>query len=160
MFDKRRGFSLIEVMVAMSICTFGLTVLLQLTWLAQQHADRSSALATQQILCQNRLNEVVAGIRHWENVDQRVCEEDPRYEYSIRTRLHPVLPLRMVEVVVAQAQPQPTVSERSWFRSAPVKHTNEPGTREVRLFRYIAASEPGLETGPQMGKSTNGSVSQ
>lgn len=134
----RVGFSLIEIMIAMAICLLGLTVVFQMAWISQQHAKRSADLTDQQVLCQNRLNEMVAGVREWADVANRVCEEDSRFRYSIRTRFHPELPLRLVEVVISRAEKNSEQKTGGWFDTRTDDGENSTAG-QFRMTRYLPA---------------------
>lgn len=136
----RGGFSLIEIMIAMAICLLGLTVVFEMAWISQQHAKRSADLTDQQVLCQNRLNELVAGMRAWEDVENRVCEEDSRFRYSIRTRFHPELPLRLVEVIISRAGKNSEQKTGGWFDTRTDDGENSTAG-QFRMTRYLPAMQ-------------------
>lgn len=146
----RSGFSLIEIMIAMAICMLGLTTVFQMAWTSQRYAEKSADLTDQQVLCQNRLNELVAGMREWEDVENRVCEEDDRFRYSIRTRLHPEMSMRIVEVTISRANANKTTQGNGWFDSGSQKN-NAAG--EFRLERFlpsppVRSNDPDPAAGP------------
>ena len=110
----RRGFSLIEVIMATAILMGSAVVLSRLVGLGRTHAQNTEKLAEAQRLCENTLNEILLGIRplspvesaplipvdrkvpragdHDRNsvpehtLDPTGAESSPRWQYSIRIR--------------------------------------------------------------------------
>jgi prepilin-type N-terminal cleavage/methylation domain-containing protein len=147
----RSGFSLIEVMVAMSICLLGLTVLLQMTSMAQRYSQRSNELAGQQIICQNILNEISSGLRGWNDTTNKVYDSDPRFEFSVTSTEFRHAGLRLVEVVVRRADiwdKTGTGPSKSDVRVRNPRRT----AREFRLARLVTVESAGMNT-PEGGPS-------
>ena len=145
MSQYRKGFSLIEVMVAMSICLLGLTVLLQMTSMAQRYSQRSNEMAEQQVICQNILNEISAGLRDWNDTTRKVCESDPRYEFSVTSVEYRQAGLRLVEVIVGRADESVT-SETVTAKSDERVRNPRRANREFRLSRLVPAESAGQTT--------------
>jgi Tfp pilus assembly protein PilV len=61
--ELRRGFSLLEVLLATTILLGAIVVLGQLTSIGYRNATAARDETTAQLLCQSILNEMVAGIR-------------------------------------------------------------------------------------------------
>ena len=142
---QRQGFSLIEVMVAMSICLFGLTLLLQMTSLAQRYAQRSVELAEEQIICQNILNEICVGTRGWTPVTLETCEQNSEYEFSISSEPHAPSGLLLVEVAVRRAE-SPTRSGQKSNEAIASANSEQRLPREFRLAQLIRAQSADLVT--------------
>lgn len=138
----RKGFSLIEVMVAMSICLLGLTVLLQMTSMAQRYSQRSNEMADQQVICQSILNEISAGLRGWNDTSHMVYESDPRYEFSVTSTEYRQTGLRLVEVVVGHAD-EGLKSETATVNSNAGVHKPRRANREFRLSRLVPVESVG-----------------
>lgn len=106
----RWGFSLLEIMAAMAICVLGLAVILQMSSLSQRFALKAENLVEQEVACENRINEILAGIRPPQNVTNLPCPENERLVFSIHVEPQDDLPLALLEVVV---QPQPPAGQGS-----------------------------------------------
>lgn len=142
---QRRGFSLIEIMIAMSICLLGLTILLQLMSMAQRYADRSVELAEEQVICQNLINEICSGSRGWESISSQMYEPNSAYEFSIQSELNETLGLRLVEVSVRRAETTTAVAQPSRRNQEKLDSEPRPG-REFKLSRLIRAESSDVQT--------------
>ncbi len=60
---QRRGFSLIEVIMATAILMGSVVMLSQLSGIGRSHADNTRHHAQAQRICENTLNEVIMGLR-------------------------------------------------------------------------------------------------
>ncbi len=80
---RRAGFSLLEVLLATAILLGCLIVLGQLAAVGRDHARSAEDLTTAQLLCQTKLNEVLAGVTPVRTVEQEPLEETPGWVYSI-----------------------------------------------------------------------------
>lgn len=136
---RRRAFSLIEIMVAMAICLLGLAAILQMSNLSQTFARKASDAAELQILCQNRINEVLAGLVPLEPVSEGICPENTEVGFSLNLEPHDQLPLVLLEVSV---RPLERDLERSSSLKAPPPKTQtrrrEQRDRQVTLRRWLA----------------------
>ncbi|MFN9538620.1 MAG: prepilin-type N-terminal cleavage/methylation domain-containing protein [Planctomycetota bacterium] len=137
--SARVGFSLIEIIVAMAICLLGLAAILQISNLSQSFARKAAEAAELQILAQNRINEVLAGIVPLESVGDGVCPENTEVGYSLSIEPHEQLPLVLLEVSV-----RPLARDRESSPS-PNPQTETAGARrreqrerEVTLRRWLA----------------------
>lgn len=59
---RRDGFSLMEVILAMSILIGGVVVLGRLAYIGSRHARKAEDLAKAQLLCEARMNEILTGL--------------------------------------------------------------------------------------------------
>ncbi len=141
---QRPGFSLFEIMVAMSICLLGLTLLLQMTSLAKRYAQRSIELAEEQIICQNVLNEICSGMRGWTPVTQAIYEQNPQYEFSISSEPHAPSGLRLVEVAVRRVESTIASAQQQNPMGAQTSSAQR-SSREFRLARLIRIKSADLE---------------
>ena len=66
---NRSGFSLMEVLLATAILLGSVIVLGELAGIGRQNANSAEELATAQRLCQNKLNEILAGLTSLEPVE-------------------------------------------------------------------------------------------
>ncbi len=59
---RRRGFSLLEVLLATGILIGSSIVLMELATIGMQHAASARDRSHAQLICQTKLNEIVAGV--------------------------------------------------------------------------------------------------
>ena len=79
----RKGFSLLEVVIATAILVAASVSLLQLLAIGNEHQVRAERRATAQSLCLTLLDEQHAGIRQIRGVEREVFSEHPGWEFSI-----------------------------------------------------------------------------
>lgn len=147
-----QGFSLIEVIVAMAICLLGLAAILQMSNLSQSFARKAADTTELQIICQNRVSEVLAGLVPLESVTERKCPENEAVTYTLRLEPHEQLPLALLEVTV-----KPLTEKVSVTPTSPQGKSSSPPSsvrrrdqreREVTLRRWIALSNRPSQLGP------------
>ncbi len=80
---SRDGFSLMEVLVATSILLASVIVLGELAGIGRRQSSSARELAAAQILCGNKLNEILSGVLPFTDVDEEPVEEDPDWVYSV-----------------------------------------------------------------------------
>lgn len=68
---RRAGFSLLEVLLAMSILLGSLIVLSELAGIGRQHTSDVEGLLTAQLVCQTKLNEILSGAAPAESYQKR-----------------------------------------------------------------------------------------
>jgi type II secretory pathway pseudopilin PulG len=100
--SRRRGFSLLEVLLATAILIGSSVVLMELASIGMRHAASARDLSQAQRLCQSKLNEIIVGIAPAETVRPAPCEEDPRWTYWVNVQPTERAGLVMLEVGVAQ----------------------------------------------------------
>ncbi len=81
--QQAMGFSLLEVIVSIAILFGSVIALAQLASIGSQHSQRSARITTAQTLCQNKLNEVVAGVVPLMPVVDAPFHELPDWTYTI-----------------------------------------------------------------------------
>ena len=79
----RTGFSLMEVILSIAVLFASSVALAQLASLGRRHADRAESLTTAQTLCQNKLNEIVAGLAPLVSANDVPLGEAPGWVYSV-----------------------------------------------------------------------------
>ena len=79
----RKGFSLLEVVIATTILVAASLTLLQLLTVGYEHQVRAERRATAHSLCLTLLDEQHAGIREIKNVEREVFRENPKWDFSI-----------------------------------------------------------------------------
>jgi type II secretory pathway component PulJ len=80
---SRRGFSLLEVILATSMLLASAIVLAELANVGRRHADTAEDLAAAQRICQTRLNEMLAGIAPVELLRDEPLKERPGWVVSV-----------------------------------------------------------------------------
>lgn len=158
-FSRRRlpsGFSLIEVIVAMAICMLGLAAVLQMSNLSQRFARKATETIDLQILCQNRVNELLAGLLPLENASDQPCSENEQFVYSIDVDLQEQLPLALVVVTVQPAKDgSGTQTGRSTDVAERVTRKRELRERQFTLRRWIATrDQKEMEQTPEPSQAT------
>ena len=81
--SRRRGFSLLEVLLATGILIGSAIVLMELASIGNRHAASARDLAKSQLICQTKLNEIVCGLAPAETVRPTPLEDDPGWVYWV-----------------------------------------------------------------------------
>jgi hypothetical protein len=92
--------------MAMGILLGCVIVLTELAAIGRAHATDAEALAKAQLLCQTRLNEMLAGVQPVMPVQNRAMDDEPGWEYSVEIDAAPYPGLTAIRVVVAQDVPE------------------------------------------------------
>ena len=118
--EGRSGFSLLEVLLATSILLGCVIVLSELAAVGRQHASAAEDLSTAQWLCQNRLNQILAGVAPLESVDSAPLDDDPGWLYSVDIEPVGQAGLEAVRISVTQGtggtRPGQTCTLVRWLR--------------------------------------------
>ena len=104
---RRRGMSLMEVMLATVILLGSVMTLSRVAFLARLHATGSEDRTQAQIHCQNIMQELLAGVRPLTTVSPELFEGD-QWIYAIDAQ--PVEGLRLAEITVTVARADPEES--------------------------------------------------
>ena len=99
---RRNGFSLMEILLATSILLGSLIVLGQLAAVGRRHAEDADALTTAQLLCQTKLNEILAGLEPIRSVEDEPVAEAPGWVYSVEIESVGRLGLSSLQVTVSE----------------------------------------------------------
>jgi Tfp pilus assembly protein PilV len=118
----RAGFSLMEVLLATAILLGSILVLMELASIGRHYIQSIDDRTTAQLLCQSKLNELLAGAEPLEEADQRAVEDYPDWVYSIELMPEGELNLALLKVTVSQQLPEG--QERS-VRGKPKRFTLE-----------------------------------
>jgi hypothetical protein len=114
-------------MLATSILLACVIVLSELAAIGRQHAGAAEDLSTAQWLCQNRLNQILAGVAPLESADSTPLDDDPGWLYSVDIEPVGQAGLEAVRVSVTQdtggLRPGQTCSLVRWVRDP----TYQPG---------------------------------
>ena len=135
----RRGFSLLEVILALAILAGAVAVLGELARLGIRNARAARYTTQAQLLCESKLAEITAGITMPEPVQGAPCENvvdpaDPRWLYTIEVQ--PVDEQGLVAVRVSVKQDLPP--ENRPIGCSLVRWIVDPG---VEMSEEAAAEE-------------------
>jgi len=125
----RRGFSLMEVLLATAILLGCVIVLAELANVGHKNAEAAEELATAQWLCQTKLNELRAGAVPLVEVQNEPLLEAPDWAYTITVDPLAQTGLVSVRVTVSQAKTVPNPRSFSlvqWLRSRHYDFSQEP----------------------------------
>ena len=126
---QRRGFSLLEVLLASAILLGAVIVLGELAHLGIRNAAAARDLTTAELICRSTMNEIVAGILPADEVEDAVVTSMPGWVYSVE-----VVPLEHAGVSALRV----TVA-------ADLPDEQRPLT--FSLMRWVPASRDGHLTG-------------
>jgi len=135
---RREGFSLIEVLLAMTILLGAIIVLGELARLGRRNATGARDWTRAELLGQSLLDEIATGSRPAEPVEDAPLEDEPGWLYSVELTPTDEPGLVAVEVTVSQDLPK---------EKKPV---------HFMLVRWIP--QPEFATGP--AEHANGEASQ
>lgn len=97
---SRSGFSMFEVMVAMAVCVSGIVLIIGMMQTAENFTKRAQTRMTQQMLCQNLMNQVLLGIIEPREIRREECPANEDFWFSMRVNRYPHLPMQRIEVAV------------------------------------------------------------
>jgi type II secretion system protein I len=112
--SARRGFSLLEVILALALLAGAVAVLGEVNRLALRNATAARDLARAQMLCESKMAEIVSGITSPSPVSksqfdadtEAAAEDDSRWVYSIDTQTTDEEGLIAVRVTVTKDLPE------------------------------------------------------
>ena len=78
-----RGFSLLEVVLALAILTGAIAVIGELVRLGTRNAEAARDLTQAQLLCESKLAEIASGLALVEPVSMALCPDDQDWLYSV-----------------------------------------------------------------------------
>lgn len=114
--SRRRGFTLLEVLMATGLLLGCVIVLAELAAIGREHANAAEDLSTAQRLCENRINEMLCGAAAVETVESEDLDEDG-WTCSVTLDSAPNPDLVAVRVTVArEAAPSRRAREFSLVR--------------------------------------------
>ena len=73
---RRRGMSLLEVMLSTAMLLASVMMLSRMAFLARKHAEGAEDRSTSQRYCQNVMEEMLAGVRPLQSVSPTLLEGD------------------------------------------------------------------------------------
>ena len=101
---NRRGFSLMEVMLATGVLLGSSVALIELANLGRRQASRAYDLNEAQLLCQAKLDEMVAEIEPVKAAEEQELEDHPGWMYSVEIEPTRMRRLSAVKVSVFQEE--------------------------------------------------------
>jgi prepilin-type N-terminal cleavage/methylation domain-containing protein len=99
---SRRGFSLLEVVLALALLVGAIAVTGELIRLGTLSAARARDMTQAQLICESKLAEIMAGIMLPEAVSYAEYELDPEWLYSVELASADVPGLVILRVTVVQ----------------------------------------------------------
>lgn len=130
----RPAYSLIEAMIATAILVGSTIVLAQLAGVGREHAWKADDVTRAQALCQNKLNELLAGIESLQPVDNQAFEYDDEWTYTVEVEPLDVPGLSRVSVTVTEVISDPAIANRT-----------DQNPRSFRLVRWTRQSAGGMD---------------
>jgi type II secretory pathway pseudopilin PulG len=130
----RKGFTLLEVMLATGLLLGSVIVLAQLASIGREHANAAEDLATAEMLCQNRMNEILVGAAPLELVENEPLDVE---DWTCTVALEPLAQPGLVALrVTVQREATPT--------------------RKARLFSLVRwIPDPGITSGDTEDSSSS-----
>ena len=136
---NRRGFSLMEVMLATSVLLGSSVALIELATIGRKQANSAYDLTEAQLLCQAKLDEIVAGIESPKAVEDQELVDNPGWLYSVEVEPTRMRQLFAIKVSVFQ---EPKEGRRS------VRFTLVRWLPNAESSRSNPLERTELETGP------------
>ena len=104
--SQRAGFSLLEVILAMSILLASGIVLAELASLGAAHGRSAEDLTTAQWICQAKLNEILTGLAPLEPAEDTPVEDRPGWLFSLEIEPinRPGMPAQLAALRVTVSQ--------------------------------------------------------
>ena len=148
--NRRAGFSLLEVVLALAILVGALAVLGELLGLGTRHAREAADVSMAQVLCESKLAEIVAGITPATSAAAAPCENDPDWLYSITADSAAETGLLAIKVTVTESRPTPHPVEFTlarWLRDPAY-------VAEIQAAQQSASSSSSTSGGSSSGAGT------
>ena len=109
--SKRRGLSLLEVIMAISIMGLAMIIIGNLVSLGSKSAGMTKWRSEAQILCNTKMAEISAGVLPLESVSAASIQEKPDWSYSVQVQSSDMTGLLLVQVSVAPVDMDPAKFE-------------------------------------------------
>ncbi len=144
---SRHGFSLLEVLLATGILIGSAIVLMELVGIGSRHASAARDLAKSQLICQTRLNEILAHAARLEPSPPTPCEDDPQWVVWVDLRPLPQSGFAALEVSAAH-EPKP---QKQSAKFTLVRWVRDPQSRDANDSQNTSAGAAGVPTALQGG---------
>ena len=139
---RRAGFSLLEMLLAMSILLGCLIVLSDLAGIGRRHVSDTQGLSTAQLICQARLNEILSGAAPLESFQKQPVGDRPDWLCSVE-----INPVKQSGVAALRV----TV----WYE-APARDELDPELRREHQFMLVRwIRDPYGQSGAGFGASSS-----
>ena len=99
---RRAGFSLLEVMLATTVLLGSVIVLSHIAFVGTAHMDAAQQYAAAQLVCQARMNEMLAGALPIEEVSNQAIPELPGWGLTVKVESASQSGLLALEVTAAE----------------------------------------------------------
>jgi Tfp pilus assembly protein PilV len=144
---ERRGFSLLEVLLATSILLGCVIVLGGLASIGSRRARVAEDLSRAELLCETKMAELLAGAAPVEAVTEEPLEDQPGWVVSIETTptLHAGVTAIRVTVAAAAVEPPAKAQQVSLVRWVRATTPTATGRRSTQ-------TPTSVDTGPQPGE--------
>lgn len=147
----RHGMTLLEVMIAIAMLMGAVMALSRIAFLARRHAIASEDRTQTQLICQNIMQEILAGVRPLQTVSPTTVEDNEQFEYTVDVAPLGGAPLIVVSVTVAR------LPSEDDLETQPLTTSDEP-LRGYRLVRWIRSGGRGVGgDSSQTGSADSGS---
>ena len=100
--SRQGGFTLLEVIMATAVLAGSVVVLLQIIYVGKGHIRNAEDYATAQLICQTRLNEILAGAKPLEAVEKEYLYEMPGWVLVVEVNPLAKSGLAELRVIVKQ----------------------------------------------------------
>lgn len=97
---NRNGFSLFEVMIAMTVCVSGIALIVGMLNRVDQMSERNRLRIESQQTARNLSHQIKLAPRQYPDTRQADCGPDDRFWYSLVRSSYPPLPLTRVELTI------------------------------------------------------------
>ena len=142
---RRAGFSLLEMLLAMSILLACLTVLSELAGIGRRHVGDAQGLSTAELICQTKLNEVLSGATPLESFQKQPVADRPDWLCSVE-----INPVKQPGVAAVRV----TV----WYES-PSRDELDPELRREHQFTLVRwIRDPYGQSGDGFGAPASASL--
>ncbi|MBI3836470.1 MAG: hypothetical protein HY288_00875 [Planctomycetia bacterium] len=143
----RYGFSLLEVLLATGIMIGSAIVLMELVSIGSRHASSARDLAKSQLICQTKLNEILAHVARIEPSRPTPSEDDPQWVVWVDLRPLPQSGFVALEVSAAH-EPKP---QKQSAKFTLVRWIRDPQARDNIDQQNASASAAGKLTDSKRG---------
>jgi type II secretory pathway pseudopilin PulG len=140
---RRRGFSLLEVLLATTVLLGSVIVLSHISFVGTAHMDAARQYSAAQLVCQARMNEMLAGALPIEEVSGQAIPELPGWGLTVKVKSANQPGLLAIEVTAAERPAEATVggSAEGTAETAAAPQQAAGTGKQFTLVRWIAESE-------------------
>lgn len=150
---RRSGFSLLEVLLSTAILLGSVVVLSHISFVGMAHMDAAEQYASAQLVCQTRMNEILAGAAPIEEVSGQAIPELPGWGLTVKVESAGQPGLLAVEVTAAE-QPAEAAFDAAGEAAGgtvAVDQETEGAGKRFTLVRWINDPEQSQPSVPSTG---------